>query len=137
MTDFNIFFIVYMEDTNFLKGNQHTQIIKGRYGYYMLNTHSPIGRALLFYGEHGENELRLMKEFICEGSTVFDVGAHQGTHTLAFARFVGPSGNVVSFEPQRTMYQIAAGTIALNELYNVRLFNFALGDKCDAETIRV
>lgn len=113
----------------FFEENQHTQIIKGRYGYYMLNVHSPIGRALQFYGEHGENELSLMREFIREGTTVFDIGAHQGTHTLAFSRFVGESGNVVSFEPQRAMYQIAAGTVALNELYNVRLFNFAIGNK--------
>ncbi|MEB3277606.1 MAG: FkbM family methyltransferase [Lyngbya sp.] len=121
----------------FFNENQHTQIIKGRYGYYILNIHSPIGRALQFYGEHGENELNLMREFIPKGTTVFDVGAHQGTHTLAFARFVGESGNVVSFEPQRAMYQIAAGTIALNELYNVRLFNWAIGDKHDIVEIPI
>lgn len=117
--------------------NQHTQVIKGRHGYYMLNTHSPIGRSLLFYGEHAENELNVMKDYIPEGTTVFDVGAHQGTHTLAFARFVGSSGKVVAFEPQRTMHQIASGTIALNEIYNVLLFNFAVGNKREIVSIPI
>ena len=125
------------KQTKYFEINQHTQVIKGRYGYYMLNTHSPIGRALLFYGEHAQNELSIMKDYIPEGTTVFDIGAHQGTHTLAFARFVGSSGKVVAFEPQRTMYQIASGTIALNELYNVLLFNFAVGNKREIVSIPI
>ena len=34
-----------------------------------------------------------------EGGTVWDVGAHIGYHSLAFAALVGPSGRVISFEP--------------------------------------
>ena len=33
------------------------------------------------------------------GATVWDVGAHIGYHSLAFAALVGPSGRVVAFEP--------------------------------------
>jgi FkbM family methyltransferase len=33
------------------------------------------------------------------GATVWDVGAHIGYHSLAFAALVGPSGHVVAFEP--------------------------------------
>jgi FkbM family methyltransferase len=33
------------------------------------------------------------------GGTVWDVGAHVGYHTLAFAARVGPSGFVIAFEP--------------------------------------
>ena len=34
-----------------------------------------------------------------KGSTIWDVGAHIGYHSLAFAALVGPSGHVVAFEP--------------------------------------
>lgn len=33
------------------------------------------------------------------GATVWDVGAHIGYHSLAFAALAGPSGHVVAFEP--------------------------------------
>jgi FkbM family methyltransferase len=33
------------------------------------------------------------------GATVWDIGAHIGYHSLAFASLVGPSGHVVAFEP--------------------------------------
>jgi len=34
-----------------------------------------------------------------QGAKVWDVGAHIGYHSLAFAALVGPSGHVVAFEP--------------------------------------
>lgn len=33
------------------------------------------------------------------GATIWDIGAHQGYHTLAFAARVGPRGRVVAYEP--------------------------------------
>ena len=41
------------------------------------------------------------KKFPFVGATIWDVGAHIGYHSLAFARLVGPSGRVVAFEPNR------------------------------------
>jgi len=41
----------------------------------------------------------LVKLVRIEGATVWDVGAHIGYHSLAFAALVGPSGHVVAFEP--------------------------------------
>src|SRR5215471_14471698 len=37
--------------------------------------------------------------FLSPGDIVFDVGAHAGDHTRFFLDLVGPSGNVVCFEP--------------------------------------
>ncbi|MBC7946421.1 MAG: FkbM family methyltransferase [Chitinophagaceae bacterium] len=46
------------------------------------------------------NDLYLQDElFPIRGATVWDVGAHIGYHSLSFAALVGPSGHVVSFEP--------------------------------------
>jgi FkbM family methyltransferase len=57
-----------------------------------------IGRALRTYGEWAQLELEFLFEFIKEGSVVLDIGACYGTHSLAFAARVGPSGKVVAFE---------------------------------------
>jgi len=41
----------------------------------------------------------LVKLVPIKGAIVWDVGAHIGYHSLAFAALVGPSGRVVAFEP--------------------------------------
>ena len=51
--------------------------------------------------------------------TIFDIGANVGTHTIAFARFPFPQVTVHAFEAQRIVFQMLAGTIALNALDNV------------------
>jgi len=103
-------------------------VIRGRRGLFALNRYSPIGRSMMWYGEHGENELNFCAQFIEKGSLVIDIGAHQGTHTKAFSEMVGPAGFVYSFEPQRLMYLNMCATLALNSIENVCAVNLAIGD---------
>ncbi|MFC1848227.1 FkbM family methyltransferase [Chloroflexota bacterium] len=53
--------------------------------------------------KEGRYDAFIYEEFLKLGSisgvTVWDVGAHIGYHSLAFAALVGPSGRVVAFEP--------------------------------------
>jgi len=44
-------------------------------------------------------EYRAFKDAVRPGATVFDVGANVGAYTLLFARWAGPDGRVVAFEP--------------------------------------
>ena len=61
--------------------------------------------------------------------TVFvDIGANVGNFSIALARVVGPRGQVHSFEPQRIIFNMLAGSVALNCLLNVHCHNLALGD---------
>jgi FkbM family methyltransferase len=46
--------------------------------------------------------------------TVLEVGANIGVFTVPLARFVHPGGRVIAFEPQRIMYQMLCGNLALN-----------------------
>jgi len=51
-------------------------------------------------GTYKEFIYRAICELRCfEGSTIWDIGAHIGYHSLAFACIVGATGHVVSFEP--------------------------------------
>jgi FkbM family methyltransferase len=61
--------------------------------------------------------------------TVLDVGANFGTFSLALARVVGPRGKVHAFEPQRIIFNMLAGSVALNSLTNVYCHHLALGDR--------
>jgi FkbM family methyltransferase len=98
-----------------------------RHGDLLFNVNdSHIGRSLDLYGEWAESELELLGLFVKPGDTVVDVGANLGTHTVFFARKVGPDGSVLAFEPQRIVFQTLCANLALNGLLNVHAFQAAV-----------
>jgi FkbM family methyltransferase len=86
-----------------------------------------IGRSLNDYGEYSEPEVDLFRQFLKLGDVAFDIGANIGAHTIPMAQIVGPSGSVYAFEPQRIVFQILCGNIALNELGNVEALQKGVG----------
>ena len=59
---------------------------------------------------------------------IFDVGANIGTFTTWMSRAF-PNGKIFSFEPQRSVFQILCGNVAINNLYNVYAHQCAIGDQ--------
>jgi len=59
--------------------------------------------------------------------TVVEVGANIGSHTVALANLVGPTGRVLAFEPQRAIFQILCANVALNGLDQVEAHWMAVG----------
>jgi len=100
-----------------------------RYGrmMYFANDTGAVSRSLCAYGEWAENELSFIRMMIPLGATVVDVGAYIGTHTLAFSRTVGPSGRVISIEPQFKTFEVLSKNVEMNHLTNVTLKNAAAG----------
>jgi FkbM family methyltransferase len=96
-----------------------------RYGQLTVfeNDSGALAKSLAQYGEWAENEMAFLRALIDDGATVLDVGAYIGTHALAFSRFVGPSGHVVCFEPQRHAFDVLKRNIEANGLQNVQLEN--------------
>jgi FkbM family methyltransferase len=86
-----------------------------------------IGRALDTYGEISRGEAELFQQILQPSMTAVEVGANIGVHTIALARFVGPQGRVVAFEPQRIVFQMLCANIALNALTNVAVHQSAVG----------
>lgn len=68
---------------------------------------------LLVHGVYEKLETDWVKQTIQKGDIVLDVGANIGYYTLTFAKLVGDTGKVFSFEPE--------------------LFNFNLLQKFDGE----
>ena len=64
---------------------------------------------------------------------IFDVGANIGTLTTWFANSF-PTGKIHSFEPQRAVFQMLCGNVAINNLYNVYTYNCGLGAQNETKT---
>lgn len=69
------------------------------------------------------------------GTNVIDVGGNNGQVCVEFAHLVGDEGKVITFEPQRIIYQQLCGNVFINGLDNVYAFNVAIGDKNGQTTI--
>ena len=113
----------------YLVENRHIAIKHCRHGIFMYNRHDNfVGRGLDLYGEWCDFEIQALRHFIGLGDTVIDVGANIGTHTVAFANMVGPAGTVHAYEPQRRLFTMLAGNVALNALEWVVCHQEAVGD---------
>jgi FkbM family methyltransferase len=104
------------------------QMLVNRYDMYQTNPLFKTGQP----SDHSEILLlaQILRMF-GPNPTVLDVGANIGTYSLALAQVVGPNGKIHAFEPQRLIYNLLVGTIALNSLTNVYCHNVALGNRED------
>jgi FkbM family methyltransferase len=113
----------------YLVENRHIAIKNCRHGLFMYSRNDAfVGRGLDLYGEWCDFEIQAMRPHVRPGDTVIDVGANIGTHTVAFANMVGPTGTVHAYEPQRRLFQMLSGNVALNALERVYCHQAAVGD---------
>lgn len=70
----------------------------------------------------------VIKVFIEPGATAVDAGANFGYNSVLMGKQIGPHGTLVSFEPQRIIYQQLCGNLILNNIYNAIAYQAALGD---------
>jgi len=72
--------------------------------------------------EYCRNNLSLLD------TTVLDIGANFGFHSLEFADLVGGQGFVYAYEPQRLVYYQLCGNVIINGLSNVYPNLLAIGN---------
>jgi len=86
------------------------------------------GQFLLDHGNTSTIEASKCYEKIChiENPIIFDIGSNIGTFTTWLSKAF-PNGKIYCFEPQRSVFQILCGNIAINNLYNVYTYNLAIG----------
>jgi FkbM family methyltransferase len=107
----------------------HLQQYDCRYGTMLtLLSDNVISRSLRIYGEWAEHELSILRSYILAGTTVVDVGANIGTHTLPFSRWV-QNGRVVAIEAQPAVCDILTLNCHRNALTNVHVVNAICGEK--------
>jgi FkbM family methyltransferase len=111
----------------YLLENRHIGVKRCKHGIFAYNRNDTfIGKSLDQYGEWCEFEIDLLRNFLKPGDRVIDVGANIGTHTIAFANIVGPTGKVIAFEPQPELFGLLVTNVTLNCLTNVRAEQFAV-----------
>ena len=73
-------------------------------------------------------QIKTMMGLHLKGATVLDIGANKGIYCFWMMRAVGPSGNVIAFEPQPEMCEdIERQKLRLN-CSKIRVMNVALSD---------
>ena len=115
-------------NTDTLVDNPPLRVKRCRNGVFMYNKNDAyIGRSLDVYGEFSELESELFRHILQPGMTALDIGANIGVHTVAMAQMVGEQGRVVAIEPQRIIYQMLCGNLALNNVANTVTLMVGIG----------
>lgn len=79
----------------------------------------------IYLGNMFERETQnALRKWVRPGSTVLDVGANIGAHSLPLAQLVGPSGRVLSFEPTDYAYRKLRRNLDLNPELTARITTF-------------
>jgi FkbM family methyltransferase len=104
-------------------------LVTARYGrMHLLGRDSIVSESLALYGEWAQREIDFLAHFIAPGSTVLDIGAFIGTHTLAFSALVGDQGTVIAFEPRAEAFDLLTRNVQDNQRTNVHLRQQGVSD---------
>jgi FkbM family methyltransferase len=71
---------------------------------------------------------RFYSDFVTEGESVVDGGAHVGRHALELSKLVGSTGTVFAFEPVAEIMLRLLAKVKKTNSKNIVLFTFALSD---------
>lgn len=109
----------------------YSVVVETEYGRMIVSRHDLNQTEALFRSgkalDYREIEvLGRILEGIYLDPVVLDVGANVGAYALGLARRVG-NGVIHTFEAQRIIFNMLAGSVALNGLLNVRCHNLAIG----------
>lgn len=109
-------------------------LIESIHGRFIVNRHCAFqADALIKTGAtHIESELRnifAVANILPSGSIAIDAGANIGFVAVPLSNWLREKGGIVhAFEVQRMFYYALCGTVALNDISNLRVHNLGLGD---------
>lgn len=83
---------------------------------------------LLEQGRWFEKEIDFIYRYAAPGMTALDIGANVGVYTLPLAKLVGPTGQVVAYEPGTVNRRHLEQSLAMNQCDNVVVSGAALSD---------
>ncbi|MCC7328061.1 MAG: tetratricopeptide repeat protein [Burkholderiales bacterium] len=103
-------------------------VTRARHGLVQYLPDEPFeGPALGVYGEHRQAQLEFLATLVCAGATVMEIMAGVGTHAIALARKIGPSGLLLAIEPRKVVHRILRQNLAANGARNATVLYRTLG----------
>jgi FkbM family methyltransferase len=84
---------------------------------------------ILNFGNYEKPEFDLVSKLIESDFKIFDIGANIGWYTLNFAK-IFDNVEVFSFEPIPNTYRQLKWNVEINNVINVKIFNFGFSNKC-------
>ncbi len=107
-------------------GRDGLVIVSGPHGHFMVWPNDLIGRLVSEGGVWEPHIRAAIERHARPDRTAIDAGAYIGLHTVHLSRYFR---EVYAFEPQRAVFQVLCGNLALNACRNVRALNDALYDR--------
>src|SRR5712692_10347447 len=114
---------------------EHPKKVFGLWMYLNPDDFSPVSTSIATTGWLDLPLTTLLKKILRPGMLVIDVGANIGYYTLLFAKSVGKTGKVYSFEPESLNFKLLSKSIDANHLDNVELKREALSDSQGTATL--
>jgi FkbM family methyltransferase len=95
-----------------------------------------LGLTLYRYGLR-DPDIEGVRRLLSSGDLFVDGGANVGLYSLVAASRVGPSGNVIAFEPARGTRQALHENVSLSDFHNVEIRSAALADRAGTLSLTV
>lgn len=76
-----------------------------------------------------EPEMQVLRKLVLPGQTVLDIGANVGFYTKLLSSLVGPSGNVLAFEPIGENFEILQKVVFGGGMSNTKVLRVAIAEK--------
>lgn len=87
-----------------------------------------VGRAIVVNRAYEPHVAGVLRRWLAPGHVFVDVGAHVGYFSLLAASIVGPSGRVLSVEPDQEACALLWSSAQLNGFLQVELYPFAVAE---------
>jgi FkbM family methyltransferase len=87
------------------------------------------GLGIYRYREYEDVDFDVLRTLLRPGDVFVDCGANVGMYTLTAAKLVGPTGRVIAFEPAPPTRNALVRNVAANDLHQVTVLPYALGDR--------
>jgi FkbM family methyltransferase len=105
-----------------------TYLRKCRWGLFILLRGDMISDYVKLYGEWGETEVDLFRAILPKDGVSIEVGSNIGMHAVPLSTICS-EGKTYCYEPQRNLFHILCGNLALNNRLNVVARNLAVSDQ--------
>jgi len=114
-----------------IRGKKHRKLMH-------LNLQSWVERRTYFTGRYYQHEIEeLLHSLLQPGDQFIDVGANIGMVSLIAASRIGSKGRGLAFEPNPEVHQRLKSHFEINDISNIAVVPFAVGDQPGTATLSV